>query len=185
MSLSLQLNLRSDNKVSVINSINKEEKLVTLNYIKEACQSSLDLLIQYKFYEVCINAERVWNQIQYFNSHAEAEKEIEVEQKFSNIMSGSDKLKITDHDKYMYKKALSTLNIYDPQEGIGKTITMIHQLEKFGWSIITKDNNFIIMSHHDKLDNLIIPNRNEMSKETLKSFINQADLTVNEFFSLT
>ena len=184
MSLSLKLELHPDNTVSVTNSINQEKKIVSLNYIQEVTRNSLDILLQYKFYEICINAERIWNQVKYFSFQTEATKEIEIERKFTNIMSGSDKFKITDYDKYMYKKALPWINIYDTKKSIGKTITVIRQLEKFGWQILSNDCDYIIMSHYNKPKNLFIPNSSGMNKEVLKTLISQAGLTVDEFFSV-
>lgn len=183
MSLSLKLELLPNNQVLVTNSISQQKKEVTLNFIKQINRNSLDILIQYKYYEVCIDAERVWNQVQYFKPCIEAAKEIEVEQEFRDIMVGDRWIKITDREREMYNKALPWINMYDPERGIAKTIEVVRKLEKFGWRIIEQNSNDIVMINYGKQTILFIPNSSDIKKETLQTIINKAELNLTEFFS--
>ena len=105
MSLSLKLELKSDNKVLVTNLETNEIKEVTLSFIQEAAGNSLVMLAQYKQYELFIGAEEVWRRVQRFNIQTEKIREIWTEHKFSQIMN-SDGLKISDYERKMYSKAI-------------------------------------------------------------------------------
>ena len=108
MSFGLKLELKSNNKVLVTNLESNEVKEVTLNFIQRVTHDSLMMLAQYKYYELLINTEKVWNQILHFNSETEKLIEAGIEQKFRQIMLNNEWMKITDHDKEMYHKALSS-----------------------------------------------------------------------------
>lgn len=108
MSFSLKLELKSGNKVIVTNLETNKTQEVTMNFIQKVTGDSLLTLAQYKYYELFINAERVWNRVIRFNSENERLVEIQTEHKFKQIMFNDDWLKITAHDKEMYHKALSS-----------------------------------------------------------------------------
>ena len=115
MSLSLKLELKSSKKVLVTNSETNQQKEVTLGFLQEITRDSLLMLVQYKYYELIINAERHWNSIQRFNPTTEKNRELYIEQKFRDIMVNDSWTKITDHDREMYYKALASSNSYNPQ----------------------------------------------------------------------
>jgi uncharacterized membrane-anchored protein len=80
--------------------------------------------LKYKNYELLINAERCWNRVKNFNAKTEAIREIQIEQKFRDIMVNDRWLEITDYDREMYNKALNWANSYNPkqsQKNIDKT----------------------------------------------------------------
>lgn len=183
MSLSLKLELQSNNKVVVTNSISQEKKEVTLNFIKETTRTSLDNLIQYKFYEILIDAQRVWNIVQTFNSSWEAAKEVDIERKYKNMMTPEGWITITDDERKMYHKALSLVNTYDYQKGIAKTTEVIRRLENFGWEIADKCQDYITMINYGKLTTLFIPNSREIEEKKLLKLISKAELSVIEFFT--
>lgn len=116
MSLSLILELKADKKVLVTNSITKKQKEVTLSFLQEATGDSLLMLVQYKYYELLINAEKAWNRIKHFNADREKVKEIYIEQKFRDIMVNDSWMKITDYEREMYSKALAWVDTYNPQK---------------------------------------------------------------------
>jgi len=66
IALSLKLELRDNKTVLVTNLQNSESREVTLRFIQEAAHNSLILLSQYKYYELIINAEKVWQKVQNF-----------------------------------------------------------------------------------------------------------------------
>lgn len=116
MSLSLKLELKADNKVLVTNSDTKEQKEVTFSFLQEATGDSLLMLMQYKYYELLINAEKAWNRIKYFNAEREKLKQIYIEQKFRDIMVNDSWIKITDYEREMYNKALAWVDSYNPKK---------------------------------------------------------------------
>lgn len=181
MSLSLRLELQSNSKVVVTNSINQEKKEVTLNFIKEATRNSLDNLIQYKFYEIFINAQEVWNQVNIFDSSIEAAKEIDIERKFKNIMDPGGWIQITDYEREMYNKALPVINTYDSKKCVAKTTEVIRKFKNFGWEIVDKTQDYTTMINHGKLTTLFIPNSHEIEEKTLLKLISKAELSVIDF----
>jgi hypothetical protein len=108
MCLSLKLQLKSNDQVLVINSLTNESKEVKISFLQEAARDSLMMLFQYKYYELIINAEEIWSKVQCFNSELEQIKENYIEQEFKRIMTNNDWMKITDYDREMYHKALSS-----------------------------------------------------------------------------
>ncbi|MDJ0689578.1 MAG: hypothetical protein QNJ41_13810 [Xenococcaceae cyanobacterium MO_188.B32] len=116
MSLSLILELKADKKVLVTNSITKKQKEVTLSFLQEATGDSLLMLVQYKYYELLINAEKAWNRIKYCNAEREKVKEIYIEQKFRDIMVNDSWIKITDYEREIYSKALAWVDTYNPKK---------------------------------------------------------------------
>ena len=108
-SLILKLRLKGDTEVIVTNSQTEESRTVTMRYIQEASGNSLLMLIQYEYYELIINTDKIWQKVKRFNCQAEKIKEIEIEQKFRDIMVNDQWIKITEHDREMYNKALATL----------------------------------------------------------------------------
>ncbi|MCC0179431.1 hypothetical protein I4641_20935 [Waterburya agarophytonicola K14] len=66
------------------------------------------MLFQYKYYELIINAEKIWHSIENFNSEREEQYEIYMEQQFKRIMSNDDWVRISDYDRKIYQKALSS-----------------------------------------------------------------------------
>jgi hypothetical protein len=121
MSLSLKLELKADKKVLVTNSQTNEQKEVTVSFLQEATGDSLLMPMQYKYYELFINAEKAWNRIKYFNAEREVIKQIYIEQKFRDIMVNDRWLEITDYEREMYNKALAWINTYTPKSNIDKT----------------------------------------------------------------
>jgi hypothetical protein len=119
--MSLKLELKSDKKVLVTNLQTNEQKEVTLGFLQQITSDALLMLVQYKYYELLIHAERVWQQVQQFNPEAEAIKEIYLEEKFRNIMVNDSWLKITEYDWEMYNKALAWVEQYDPKSKIDKS----------------------------------------------------------------
>lgn len=108
MSFTLKLELKSDDRVLVTNLESNETREVTMNFIQRVTNDSLVMLAQYKYYELLINTEKVWDRVLHFNSETERLIEIGIEQKFRQIMLNDDWMKITDHDREMYNKALSS-----------------------------------------------------------------------------
>ena len=113
MSLSLKLELKSDKKVLVTNSITNERKEVTLGFLQEITGDSLLMLAQYKNYELLINTQYYWGRIKCFNAEREKIKEIYVEQKFRDAMVDDRWIEISDYDRQMYNKALAWVNSYN------------------------------------------------------------------------
>jgi len=68
MSLSLKLELLNNSLVKVINLQTKESREVNLGLVQDAARDSLSMLIQYKYYELIINAEAIWRMIEQSNS---------------------------------------------------------------------------------------------------------------------
>ena len=182
MSLSLKLELQPNNKVIVTNSFNQESKEVTLNFVQNATRNSLDNLIQYKYYEILVNAEGVWNQVKYFDSSIEAAKEIDIERKFKNIMTPSSRIQITDCEREMYNRTLPVINTYDSRKDVAQTAKIIRKFKNFGWEIVDKTQDYITMINHGKLTTLFIPNCCEIEEKTLLKLISKAELSVIEFF---
>ena len=116
MSLSLKLKLKSDKKVLVTNSKTKEQQEVSLVFMQEITRDSLLMLVQYKYYELIINAEQHWNRITKFNPETEKIKELYIEQKFRDIMVNDRWLEITDYDREMYHKALALMDLFNPKK---------------------------------------------------------------------
>jgi hypothetical protein len=112
MSLSLILELKSSKIVLVTNSETQEQKEVNLGFLQEITRDSLLMLIQYKRYELIINAEQHWNNVKRFNPEVEKNKEIYIEQKFKDIMVNDSWINITDYDREMYQKALAWAGSY-------------------------------------------------------------------------
>ncbi|WP_146132061.1 hypothetical protein [Pleurocapsa sp. CCALA 161] len=110
------MQLKSVDQVLVINSLTNESKEVKIGFLQEAARDSLMMLFQYKYYELIINAEEIWKKVQCFNPEIEKIKENYIEQEFKRIISNNEWMKITDHDREMYNKALSTwANSYNSQ----------------------------------------------------------------------
>lgn len=107
-SVILKLKLKDNNEVIVTNSQTNESRIVTMRYIQEAAGDSLLMLIEYKYYELIINTDNIWQKVKRFNRQAERIKEIEINQKFRDIMVNDSWLKITEHDREMYHKALAS-----------------------------------------------------------------------------
>jgi hypothetical protein len=120
MSLSLILQLKPNKIVLVSNSETQEQKEVTLGFLQEITRDSLLMLIQYKRYELIINAEQHWNNVKKFNPEVEKNKEIYIEQKFRDIMVNDSWMTITDYDREMYQKALAWASSYSSQPNYTK-----------------------------------------------------------------
>ncbi|BAZ44004.1 hypothetical protein NIES4102_10070 [Chondrocystis sp. NIES-4102] len=183
MSLSLQLKLQSDNQVIVINSINREQRKVTLAFIQKITRNSMNLLVQYKTYEIIINAQNIWNQIVNFDFQVEAAKEVDIERKFQKIMTPGSWIEITEHDKKQYQKALSITSTYNPNTGVVKTAKVINRLQELQWEIIDMDQEYVTIYNHKWQTPLLIPNHSQMSQKTFVEIINKAKLSISEFFS--
>ena len=106
--MSLKLELRSDNRVLVTNLETDETKEVTMSFIQKAANDSLLMLVQYKYYEILINTEKIWSRVKHFDEQAEKRQEAEIEQKFRQIMVNDEWMKVTNYDRQMYHKALSS-----------------------------------------------------------------------------
>lgn len=115
MSLSLKLELKANKKVLVTNSETNEQKEVTVAFIQQVTGNSLLMLMQYRYYELLINAEKSWNRIKHFNTQREEITQIYIEQKFKNAMVDDSWSKITDYEKEMYSKALAWVDTYNPK----------------------------------------------------------------------
>ena len=85
-----------------------ESQTVTMRYIQEAAGDSLLMLVQYKYYELIINTDKIWQKVKRFDRQTERIREIEINQKFRDIMVNDRWLKITEHDKQMYNKAFAS-----------------------------------------------------------------------------
>lgn len=107
-SLSLKLELRDNNNVLVTNLQTSESRKVTFRFMQEAAHDSLTFLAEYKYYELIINAKKVWQIVQSFNIEAEKIIAIKMEQKFRDIMVNDQWMKISDYDREMYQKALAS-----------------------------------------------------------------------------
>ena len=81
MTLSLKLELKSDSLVLVTNIETREQIEVTLNFLKKITKSSLAMLIQDRYYELIIDAEKYWSGIKKFQPGLESTIIKEVEQK--------------------------------------------------------------------------------------------------------
>lgn len=110
MSLSLKLELKSSNKVLVTNSETQEQKEVTLSFLQEITGDSLSMLVQYKYYELILSAEKHWNSLRRFNSEIEKIKEIYLETKVRKISIYDQKFAIADYEREMYHKALASVD---------------------------------------------------------------------------
>ena len=75
MSLSLKLELKSNNRVLVTNLNTNESYEVALSFIQNATHNSLSMLIQYKYYELLLNTETIWRIVKQSNIQAEVKKE--------------------------------------------------------------------------------------------------------------
>ncbi|MEL6578809.1 MAG: hypothetical protein AAFQ14_03575, partial [Cyanobacteria bacterium J06621_12] len=108
-SLVLKLKLEGDNnEVVVTNSQTNQSQIVTMRFIQEAAGDSLLMLVEYKYYELLINASKIWQKVQQFDYQAERRRVDEIERKFRDIMVNDQWMKITEHDKEMYNKALAS-----------------------------------------------------------------------------
>lgn len=115
-SLSLKLERRDNNNVLVTNLQTNESREVSLRFIQEAAHDSLPLLSQSKYYELIINAEKVWQRVQNFDINLEKIIEIGLEQKFRRAMANDQWWKISDYEREMYQKALASwTNTYNSQ----------------------------------------------------------------------
>ena len=115
-SLSLKLERKDNNNVLVTNLQTNESREVSLRFIQEAAHNSLPLLSQSKYYELIINAEKVWQKVQNFDIETEKIIEIGLEQKFRRAMSNDQWWKISDYEREMYQKALASwANTYNSQ----------------------------------------------------------------------
>lgn len=115
-SLSLCLELKSNNQVLVTNSETKEQKEVTLKFLHKITNDSLSILIQYGTYELIVNAQQHWQKILNFNPEQEKNNELYIEQKFREIMVNDSWITITDYEKEMYAKALAWADLYNPNQ---------------------------------------------------------------------
>ncbi len=113
-SLSLNLQLKTGDHVLVTNSITREQKEVTLAFLRNITREPLALLVQYQTYDLMVNAKKYWQSILRFDSKIEKDQEIALEQKFRNIMVNDNWITITDHDKQMYSQALAWAGSYNP-----------------------------------------------------------------------
>ncbi len=86
MSLSLKLELISENRVLVTNSITNEQREVTLAFLKNITGDFLSLLIEYQTYELIINAKQHWQRVLNFDLDRERSKEIYLQQRFRDII---------------------------------------------------------------------------------------------------
>ena len=106
--LVLKLKLKNNNDVVVTNSQTGESRIVTMRFIQKAAGDSLLILVQYKYYELLVNTDRIWQKLKQFDRQFEKIREIEIEQKFRDIMVNDGWLKITEYDRQMYNKALAS-----------------------------------------------------------------------------
>ena len=116
MSLFLKLELKANERVVITNSSTQEQKNVPLGFLNEVMGNSLPMLIQYRYYELIINAEEHWNKIQRFNPETEKIKEIYLEYKFRDIMANNRWLEINDYERETYYRAVAWANSYNPQK---------------------------------------------------------------------
>jgi hypothetical protein len=121
MSFCLKLELKSDKKVLVTNSETNQKIEVTLGFLQGLTGDAFLLLVQYKYYELYYNAERVWQRVEHFNPDREAIIEIQIQQEFVRIMNNDAWMKITDYDREMYNKALIWVNNFAPKNSIDRT----------------------------------------------------------------
>ena len=99
------------------------------------------------------------------------------------MMTSGDWITITDYERRMYNEALPVVNTYDFQNGVAKTTEVIRRLEKFGWEIADKCQDYITMINYGKLTTLFIPNSREIEEKKLLKLINKAEVSVIEFFT--
>ena len=116
MSLSLKLELISENRVLVTNSITNEQREVTLAFLKNITGDFLSLLIEHHTYELIINAKQHWQRVLSFDLDRERSKEIYLQQKFRDIMVNDAWLNITTYEKQMYTKAIAWASSYHPDQ---------------------------------------------------------------------
>jgi hypothetical protein len=115
MSFYLKLELKNDKKILVTNSETNQKIEVTLGFLQGLTGDAFLLLVQYKYYELYYNAERVWQRVKQFNPDREAIIEIQIQQEFVRIMNNDAWMKITDYDREMYNKALVWINAFTPK----------------------------------------------------------------------
>ncbi|GAB4525253.1 MAG: hypothetical protein Tsb0014_04440 [Pleurocapsa sp.] len=116
MSFGLKLELKSNNIVLVTNLKNNEIKEVTMNFLQRVTHDSLLMLAQYKYYELLIDTETVWNKVINFNRETERLIEAGIEHKFKQIMLNDGWMKITEQELKLYHTALSSwVNSYNSQ----------------------------------------------------------------------
>jgi len=91
MGLSLKLEVKPNNHVLVTNTETQEQIEVTLSFLQKVTKSSLMMLLEYKHYELILEAERHWSNLSKFQAGKEIEilKEIKLEElaKIQNIRS--------------------------------------------------------------------------------------------------
>lgn len=119
-SLSLKLELKLSNQVLVTNSQTGEQKQVTLNFIQKITRDPLYMLVQYRFYELMINASKHWEAIKLFDAKQDKNEQIYIEQKFRNIMVNDSWINISNYEREMYYKALAWANLYNPNQSNSK-----------------------------------------------------------------
>lgn len=61
---------------------------------------------------------------------------------------------------------------------------IVKALMKIGYVFSRQKGSHIILLHREKHSIVVVPNRKELPKGTLRSIINQANLTVDEFLEL-
>ena len=186
MSLSLKLELKTDNKVLVTNSENHQQKEVTLAYIQKIMRNNLPILIQYKFYEVHINAQSTWNCVKYFDEQIDRVEQSRIEDKFQEAVGrNKSSLEIRKRDKELYDQKLhlaDICNIYNFERDIARTIKVINRLKEFGWQAVSQNKKYIFMATESKPIKLFIPNHYEMTKEQFTIVLSDAELSIKEFF---
>ena len=115
-SLCLNLQLKTGDLVLVTNSVTKEQKEVTLGFLRRITRDSFSVLVQYHEYDLVINAKKYWKLILLFDPKLERNKEIELDRKLRKIMVSDDWMKISEHDKQMYFKALGWADSYNSDQ---------------------------------------------------------------------
>ncbi len=53
--------------------------------------------------------------------------------------------------------------------------------ERFGWTVARQTSSHVIMTKEGQIASLSIPNHKEVARETLRSLIKSANLSVDEF----
>ena len=138
MSISLKFKLTSDKTVLVTNNKTNEQKKVPLSFLQEATGDSLLMLMQYKQYELLINAEKAWSRIKCFNAERKETKPIYVKPNFREnirIENLSLKLELTSDNKVLVTnsktKEQKKVPMFFLQKVTGDSLLMLVQHKQY------------------------------------------------------
>ncbi len=72
-----------------------------------------------------------------------------------------------------------------PSVPVLKPRQVVRAFEKLGWEVARQKGSHIILIKSEHIATLSVPNHPEVARGTLKSLINKAGLTIDEFLDAT